>query len=92
MSAILLLMVAMVVLFRVGYEQSGNVIALWVSDFTDRSIDLFGLRLTIPATWFQSINPLLIILGTPIADPHSGGAESARRRRRICCGGWRSAA
>lgn len=64
--AILLLMVAMVVLFRVGYEQSGNVIALWVSDFTDRSVDLLGLRLTIPATWFQSINPLLIILGTPI--------------------------
>ena len=64
--AILLLMVAMVVLFRVGYEQSGNVIALWVRDFTDRSIDLFGLRLTIPATWFQSINPLLIIIGTPL--------------------------
>jgi len=64
--AILLMMVAMVVLFRVGYEQSGNVIALWVSDFTDRSIDLFGARATIPATWFQSINPLLIIIGTPV--------------------------
>jgi POT family proton-dependent oligopeptide transporter len=62
----LLLMVAMVVLFRVGYEQSGNVIALWVADFTNRSLDLFGTRLTIPATWFQSINPLLIIVGTPI--------------------------
>lgn len=59
----LVLMIAMVVLFRVGYEQSGNVIALWVSDFTDRSI---GGGLTIPATWFQSINPLLIIIGTPI--------------------------
>jgi proton-dependent oligopeptide transporter, POT family len=64
--AILLLMVAMVVLFRVGYEQSGNVIALWVRDFTNRSADLFGLQVTIPATWFQSINPLLIILGTPL--------------------------
>ena len=63
---ILLLMVAMIVLFRVGYEQSGNVIALWVADRTDRSIDLLGLGLTIPATWFQSINPLLIILGTPL--------------------------
>jgi POT family proton-dependent oligopeptide transporter len=64
--AILLLMTAMVVLFRVGYEQSGNVIALWVRDFTDRSLDLFGWRTEIPATWFQSINPLLIILGTPV--------------------------
>src|SRR4051794_4075056 len=36
--SILLLMVAMVVLFRVGYEQSGNVIALWVADFTNRSL------------------------------------------------------
>jgi proton-dependent oligopeptide transporter, POT family len=64
--AILFLMIAMIVLFRIGYEQSGNVIALWVRDFTDRSIDLFGSRATIPATWFQSINPLLIIVGTPI--------------------------
>ncbi len=64
--AILLLMVTMVVLFRVGYEQSGNVIALWVSDFTDRSFGLFGIHRIIPATWFQSINPLLIIIGTPI--------------------------
>ena len=64
--AVLLMMVAMVVLFRVGYEQSGNVIALWVADRTDRSFDLFGGAMTIPATWFQSINPLLIILGTPI--------------------------
>ena len=60
------MMVAMVVLFRIGYEQSGNVIALWVSDFTDRWLDLFGFRTEIPATWFQSINPLLIIVGTPI--------------------------
>ena len=64
--AILLLMIATVVLFRVGYEQSGNVIALWVSDRTDRALDLFGAHLTIPATWFQSINPLLIIVGTPL--------------------------
>jgi proton-dependent oligopeptide transporter, POT family len=61
--SILFLMIAMVVLFRVGYEQSGNVIALWVRDFTDRSV---APGLAIPATWFQSINPLLIILGTPL--------------------------
>jgi POT family proton-dependent oligopeptide transporter len=62
----LFLLVAMVVLFRVGYEQSGNVIALWVRDFTDRSVPLFGTGAAIPATWFQSINPLLIILLTPV--------------------------
>lgn len=63
---VLVLMIAMVVLFRIGYEQSGNVIALWVADFTDRSVLLMGHRLVIPATWFQSINPLLIIAGTPL--------------------------
>ncbi len=59
-------LIAVVVLFRVGYEQSGNVIALWVQQRTDRSIDLFGTHALIPATWFQSINPLLIILLTPV--------------------------
>jgi POT family proton-dependent oligopeptide transporter len=62
----LFLIISMVVLFRVGYEQSGNVIALWVSDRTDRSTALFGSNALIPATWFQSINPLLIILLTPV--------------------------
>ena len=62
----LFLIVAMVVLFRVGYEQSGNVIALWVADRTDRSAAIFGSSALIPATWFQSINPLLIIMSTPI--------------------------
>ncbi len=62
----LFLLVAMVVLFRIGYEQSGNVIALWVRDFTNRGVPLFGTGAAIPATWFQSINPLLIILLTPV--------------------------
>ena len=61
----LLAIVAVVVLFRVGYEQSGNVIALWVAHQTDRSIVLLGSRFEIPATWFQAINPLLIIVLTP---------------------------
>ena len=59
---LLVTLVAVVILFRIAYEQSGNVIALWVRDDTDRN--LFGL-FTIPATWFQAINSLLIILGTP---------------------------
>jgi POT family proton-dependent oligopeptide transporter len=39
---------------------------LWVADRTDRAFALFGPGREIPATWFQSINPLLIILGTPL--------------------------
>ncbi|MBY8829450.1 peptide MFS transporter [Hephaestia mangrovi] len=60
---LLVAMIAAIVLFRIAYEQSGNVIALWVAHQTDRHI---GGGLEIPATWFQSINPLLIILLTPV--------------------------
>jgi proton-dependent oligopeptide transporter, POT family len=60
---LLVAIVAVVILFRIAYEQSGNVIALWVRDDTDRN--LFGL-FTIPATWFQALNPLGIILLTPL--------------------------
>jgi POT family proton-dependent oligopeptide transporter len=66
----LVAIIAVVVLFRIGYEQSGNVIALWVEHQTDRSVDLLGAHLEIPATWFQSINPLLIIVLTPFLMRH----------------------
>lgn len=61
----LLGVMAVVVLFRIAYEQSGNIIALWISDRTDRVLAIGGWRWQVPATWFQSINPLLIITLTP---------------------------
>ena len=70
--------VAVVVLFRIAYEQSGNVIALWVAQQTDRHIALFGPHAVIPATWFQAINPLLIIALTPVLIAIWG-----RRERRL---------
>lgn len=51
-----------IVIFRIGYEQTGNTIALWADRNTDRQ---FG-SMTIPATWFQSINPFLIVTLTPL--------------------------
>ncbi|MFT4198161.1 MAG: peptide MFS transporter [Pseudoxanthomonas sp.] len=50
-----------VMLFRGAYEQVGNTIALWADNGVDRH---FGSRL-IPMTWFQAINPLLVIVLTP---------------------------
>ncbi len=70
--------VAVVVLFRIAYEQSGNVIALWVSQQTDRHIALFGTNAVIPATWFQAINPLLIIALTPVLIAIWGHRERRR--------------
>jgi POT family proton-dependent oligopeptide transporter len=62
----LLIIAAIVVLFRIAYEQSGNTIALWADSRTDRVLHLGALRFLIPATWFQSINPLLIFTFTPL--------------------------
>ena len=72
---VLVTVIAAVVLFRIGYEQSGNIIALWVAHQTDRAVDLAGAHFTIPATWFQSINPLLIILLTPALVGYWGRLE-----------------
>ena len=61
----LFIIAAIVVLFRIAYEQSGNTIALWADSQTDRTVHLAGRSLLIPATWFQSINPFLIFALTP---------------------------
>jgi proton-dependent oligopeptide transporter, POT family len=50
------------VAFWAAYEQQGNTLALWADADTDRHI--FGWEF--PASWFQSLNPLLIFLLTPI--------------------------
>lgn len=57
---------ALVVLFRIAYEQSGNTIALWADARTDRLVHLGAAPFLIPATWFQAINPLLIFTLTPL--------------------------
>ncbi len=49
-------------LFWGTYEQQGNTIVLWATDFTERSV-LGGLD--IPVTWFQALNPFMIFAFTP---------------------------
>lgn len=56
-----LLLIISVVIFRGAYEQMGNTIALWTYEDINRMVGGF----VIPATWFQSLNPLLIFLLTP---------------------------
>jgi proton-dependent oligopeptide transporter, POT family len=51
-----------VTVFRGAYEQVGNTVALWADSGVDRATSL----LTIPMTWFQSLNPLLVFLMTPL--------------------------
>ncbi|MPS70101.1 peptide MFS transporter [Novosphingobium aerophilum] len=50
-----------VTVFRGAYEQVGNTVALWADSGIDRRLG----SLTIPMTWFQSLNPLLVMMLTP---------------------------
>jgi POT family proton-dependent oligopeptide transporter len=56
-----LLIAGIVIVFRSCYEQIGNTLALWADANTDRAIGDW----TIPMTWFQGINPLIVIVLTP---------------------------
>jgi POT family proton-dependent oligopeptide transporter len=50
-----------VTVFRSAYEQVGNTVALWADTGLDRQAGGF----LIPMTWFQSLNPLFVMLMTP---------------------------
>jgi POT family proton-dependent oligopeptide transporter len=50
-----------VTVFRGAYEQVGNTVALWADSGVDRQAGSF----LIPMTWFQSLNPLFVMLMTP---------------------------
>ncbi|HVU29819.1 MAG TPA: peptide MFS transporter [Sphingomicrobium sp.] len=59
---LLLLAVGLAVtVFRGAYEQVGNTVALWIEG-VDRHVG----SAEIPMTWFQSLNPLLVIVLTPM--------------------------
>jgi POT family proton-dependent oligopeptide transporter len=61
-TGLLLLGVGLAVtIFRGAYEQVGNTVAL----FADAGIDRATPLGTIPMTWFQALNPLLVFLMTP---------------------------
>jgi len=71
-----------VTVFRGAYEQYGNTLALWTDVGVDRSIGHWS----IPMTWFPSLDPLLVIMMTPLLLAHwrrraqAGYAGSAMRK------------
>ncbi|TDB72292.1 peptide MFS transporter [Micromonospora sp. KC723] len=48
--------------FWLIYDQAGSVLNLFAADSTDRDV----LGFTFPASWLQSVNPILIIVGAPL--------------------------
>jgi proton-dependent oligopeptide transporter, POT family len=49
-------------LFWAGYEQAGSSLNLFAERFTDRH----WAGMAVPASWFQSLNPLFIVLFGPL--------------------------
>lgn len=54
------------VLFWAAHGQQGGTIAIWASQSVDRGIGWAGGDFTVPAAWFQSVNPVIIVLFTPV--------------------------
>ncbi len=62
-SVLLISIVGAVVVFRGAYEQLGNTVSLWADQSVDRTI---ASTMSIPVTWFQAMNPLMVFLFTPV--------------------------
>ncbi len=61
-ALLLLSIMGAVVVFRGAYEQLGNTISLWADQSVDRRL---AAGFSIPVTWFQSLNPLMVFALTP---------------------------
>jgi POT family proton-dependent oligopeptide transporter len=61
-SAVIFVLFTFVVLFWMAFEQAGNALNLW-AEFNTR---LYVGSFKYPAAWFQSVNPLLIVLIAPV--------------------------
>ena len=61
-TASILIFVIFNAVFWTAYEQAGSSLNIFASENTERHV----LGWEVPATWFQSINPLLIILLGPV--------------------------
>jgi POT family proton-dependent oligopeptide transporter len=74
--------VVSVTVFRSAYEQFGNTVPLWADAGVDRAAGV----ITIPMTWFQALDPLLVIVMTPLLLAHwrrraqAGSSGSAMRK------------
>ncbi len=60
--AAIFVMMALSIVFWSVYEQQGNTMALWADANTERTI----LGWEMPASWFQSFNPLMIFILVPV--------------------------
>jgi len=60
--AVILIYFFFAIFFFAGFEQAGSSLSLYTDKYIDRQV--FGY--TIPTSWFQSVNPLFIVLFAPL--------------------------
>ena len=59
---VIFMLFVFVVLFWAAFEQAGGLMNLYAAEKTDRVLGTFE----VPASWFQSLNPLFIVVLAPI--------------------------
>lgn len=60
----ILLLTAFVIVFWTGFEQAGSSLTIYTDEFINRSVSGWE----VPVSWFQSLNPLFIVLlGIPVS-------------------------
>ena len=63
--AVIFIMVFFAIFFWTAFEQAGSSLTLFADRETNRALSLFGRDFLVPAGWFQSLNPLFIVLLAP---------------------------
>ncbi|WP_400162868.1 peptide MFS transporter [Brevibacillus sp. TJ4] len=61
-TAVIIIITCFVVFFWAGFEQAGSSLTLYTDTFVDKH--LFGWE--VPTSWFQSLNPLFIVILAPV--------------------------
>ncbi len=61
-TAVIFILATFVILFWTGFEQAGSSLTVYTKDFINR--DAFGME--VPISWFQSLNPIFIVLLAPL--------------------------
>ncbi len=54
------------VLVWTAYNQIGGAVALWADSSLERVLSVGAWRFEVPAAWFQSVNPVVVIALTPV--------------------------
>ena len=61
-TAVIFILTAFVVFFWAGFEQAGSSMTLYTEKFVNRNVGGWEM----PVTWFQSLNPVFIVILAPI--------------------------